>query len=137
MRGTYNPYCNPKAGNEKYYIDESKDINNFISDCKTDKNIIVYRGLKNIKFLKDIYQGDGTYKDKAFMSTSIDKEVSRNFTFKKTKYTMKIYIPKGTNCISRDSHEQEILINSKAVFKIINYNIFNNIFECVILNKQI
>ena len=90
-------------------------------------NIIVYRGIKGFKFRKDIKKGTEFY-FREFISTSLDKNVAKNFLGGNGTLMTIIIKNNGSNgypnyCynikdISLYPHEDEILISSHCCFEV-------------------
>lgn len=90
-------------------------------------NIIVYRGIRGFKFRKDIKKGSEFY-FREFISTSLDKNVAKNFLGGNGTLMTIIIKNNGSNgypnyCynikdISLFPHEDEILISSHCCFEV-------------------
>ena len=108
------------------------NLDNALSKFNLKENIVTYRGLgygamqdifgSDSPDMKTIYGMKGAIiSDKAFLSTSIDKNVARNFG---GNYMFKINIPKGkgrgayVDSISKHSGEREFLMPRNTQLKI-------------------
>ncbi|MDY6894438.1 MAG: ADP-ribosyltransferase, partial [Thermotogota bacterium] len=97
---------------------------------ETDKKQTVYRGVTvsgdELKKLSSLKEGD-IYSDKAYISTSMDKEEADIFAFDdKNSFTFEIEIPKGAKALDLSEtselmkDEKELLLPKDSKFEIVS-----------------
>ena len=102
---------------------------------KNKTEMTVYRGARITKELDDILQGKSKtdiFTEKAFVSTSKDKNVANRFATRKDKIIFEITLPINTTFIedsmlpsharSRMSGEEEVLLPRNSQFKITDFD---------------
>ena len=112
---------------------EMKLVDEAFSKAKTTEPMEVYRGIgpMDADRFAGLKVGD-TFEDKAFVSTSTDKDTADNFSRGDNPTIMHIQVPKGSKAISVDSmsvfrkgghatrSENEILLNRGGTFKVLS-----------------
>ncbi len=80
-------------------------------------DLTVYRGIgKSIP--PSAFEPGAIIEDKAFVSTSVNKEVGEDFV--SGKIQLKIMVPKGTNFLFGDSGEEEVILPAGSKFRVLN-----------------
>jgi hypothetical protein len=106
-----------------------KEVQSSFDHFKLKDDIEVFRGIpSNIEFFGKLKEGD-VYKDDAFVSTSLDKNVIGDFGYK-NGFTLNIRLKKGQNAmpianigedqiVKERKYEAEVLIKNGSQFKVI------------------
>lgn len=116
---------------------------------KNKQPIVVYRGAKLTDELNQILQkktGTDVYTEKAYASTSRNKQVAKRFAMQPQNIIFEITIPINSTFIedsmlpsyarSKMSGEEEVLLPRNAQFKITNYNPKTRIVEVTYLGQK-
>ena len=117
---------------------------------KNKQPITVYRGARITKELDDILKGKSNtdiFTEKAFVSTSKNKQVAKQFATRKDKIIFEIEIPTNSTFIedsmlpsharSMMSNEEEVLLPRNAQFKIIGFDPTTRIVKARYLGQKL
>ena len=116
---------------------------------KNKTPMTVYRGAYLTSDLADILQGKSktdTFIEKAFVSTSRNRQVAQRFAMDENKIILEIELPKNTTFVedailpsyarSKMSGEEEVLLPRNAQFKIIGFNPKTKTAKVIYLGQQ-
>lgn len=101
------------------------DLSNALSKFNLDRDLIVYRSTKGIRYLKDIKVGD-IFTDKGFVSTSpFEKQTYKFFFDIKNPIMTEIRVPKGISGAYIEGYESEFLINKGYKYRVLSKEIID------------
>lgn len=116
---------------------------------KNKTPLTVYRGARITKELDEILQGKAKtdiFTEKAFVSTSRNKNVAKQFAMRKDKIIFEITLPENTTFIedsmlpsharSKMSGEEEVLLPRNAQFKITGFDPKTRIVKATYLGQK-
>lgn len=116
-----NYIINSKSINEAMRTGREHGFADAISEMRADmkpisQNIFTYRGRKTDP---DLEVGD-VWSDKGFMSTSMDPGLAGEFTFVDAGTILMFRLPSGQKAIVTNAEEQEIILDRKTQWKVID-----------------
>jgi ribosomal protein L31 len=115
-----------KLSEEKAITKEHLDI--LIARSTTTEDVIAWRGIRDVSVIEELinaYKNGTLYVDKGFMSTSLDEEVTNDFSVDTVK--IRIKIPKGTNSFyTNDGNLAELILGRETPLRITNHEIKEN-----------
>jgi len=103
----------------------SKQLDNAIGKCALKDNVKVYRGVGRNVF-PDSNMAGKIFTDKGYVSTSLNKEIAKEFSRGKGSTVMEIVMPKGAKGLPMEvigkgiRNEAEILLPRGSQFKIVS-----------------
>jgi hypothetical protein len=110
----------PPAGYEQI----TKDLDSALAKGKSNKDIVVYRGISHEGTYEKIKENvGGTITDRAYQSTSVDKKIAGDFS---VHATVEIHVPKGSRgayvdgTAGTNSYEREFLLPRGSKYRIIS-----------------
>ncbi|WP_316558381.1 ADP-ribosyltransferase [Methanimicrococcus hongohii] len=109
-----------------------KNIDNAIRKSRADKEYTVYRGVKDIDWIKNP-SVDGTFTEDAFGSFTLDIYRAFEYTNSENPIIFQLKLKKGMNALYFDSSENEIVLPRKSTYIITKIeNIFVEDFKKIV-----
>ncbi|WNY24138.1 hypothetical protein MmiHf6_14670 [Methanimicrococcus hongohii] len=103
-------FYNSLTEEEKEVIDDNiQNIDSAIRKSKTDKEYFVYRGVSDMNWLENPYEGMA-YTEKAYGSFSLNVRNAYQYTSKEEPIIFQLNLKKGINALYLDKSEYEILL---------------------------
>jgi hypothetical protein len=100
-----------------------KNLDGALAKGKTDRDIIVHRGVSGVDVIREIRMNvGGTFSDRAYQSTSVDSALARDFG---SDMVVNIHVPKGSigayvGGLRMENHyEREFILPRNSTYRII------------------
>lgn len=139
---------NPSAADDFIFYEKCLSIDALLREIPLEDSIILYKGVTmqridrmawcaiNAGYNLSYGLKDNFLLDYGFVSTSITEECCKTYP---GKYTMKIYVPKGSigsyvDFISKRPEEREFLLSYDCLFRVIGCT--GTQIECILVNQQ-
>jgi hypothetical protein len=101
----------------------AKALDGALAKGKTDRDIIVHRGVNGVDVIREIRMNvGGTFSDRAYQSTSVDSALARDFS---NHMVVNIHVPKGSSGAYvgglrfENHYEREFVLPRNSTYRII------------------